>query len=314
MVALRRPDELPPPPEDGLPTRPIKRHSLDKLHYWGCYLEAASTALKHKFPTRVCADLFAAYGVCSDKDGTKHWGSALLALQVATPFEVYFFNDLNPDAARALAHRAAEIGIARASIHTLDLNDPEHLRRAREIGRLRSIGPKIVVSTGDANKAHYALKEVAGLGPRYMCAVIDPASAVYEWEAFEALAYTEKALDTLVLFPDAMDLGRGLPYYLRQGKGDKLDRCFGPVGMREWREIARQAAHPESALRALYENQMRSLIGLEVGRPRTVTRTGTKMALYRLVFGSRNQKGIDIWNDICRRTRDEQYEMFLGDV
>jgi three-Cys-motif partner protein len=206
MVALRRPDELPSPPDDGLPTRPIKAHSLDKLHYWGCYLEAASTALKRTFPTRVCADLFAAYGVCSDKDGTRHWGSALLALQVAAPFDIYFFNDLNPQATYALAYRAEEIGIARASIHTLDLNDPEHLRRAREISRLTSLGPKIVVSTGDANKAHYALKEVAGLGPRYVCAVIDPVSAIYEWEAFEALAYMEKALDTLVLFPDAMDL------------------------------------------------------------------------------------------------------------
>jgi hypothetical protein len=111
-----------------------------------------------------------------------------------------------------------------------------------------------------------------------------------------------------------MDLGRGLPYYLRDGGGEKLDRCFGPVGRRVWRDTAKQAARPATALRALYEGQMRSLIGLEVGRPRTVSRAGTNMALYRLVFGSRNQKGIDIWNDICRRTRDEQYEMFLGDV
>src|SRR3954470_9909158 len=95
MVALRRPDELPPPPEDQFPTRPIKAHSLDKLHYWGCYLEAASTALKAKFRTRVCADIFAGYGVCTDIDGTRHWGSALLALQVAAPFDVYFFNDLS---------------------------------------------------------------------------------------------------------------------------------------------------------------------------------------------------------------------------
>src|SRR3954452_21280943 len=79
------PMNCPPPALDGLPTRPIKSHSLDKLHYWGNYLQAVSTALKNKFPTRVCADLFAAFGVCSDKDGSRHWGSALLALQVATP-------------------------------------------------------------------------------------------------------------------------------------------------------------------------------------------------------------------------------------
>jgi hypothetical protein len=80
----------------------------------------ASTALKAKFPTMVCADIFAGYGVCTDKDGTRHWGSTLLALQVAAPFDVYFFNDLNPEATRALAQRAEEIGLARASIHTVD--------------------------------------------------------------------------------------------------------------------------------------------------------------------------------------------------
>src|SRR4051794_7661137 len=58
MVALRRPDELPPPPDDGLPTRAIKPHTHDKLHFWGCYLEAASTATKRQFAgARVCADL-----------------------------------------------------------------------------------------------------------------------------------------------------------------------------------------------------------------------------------------------------------------
>jgi hypothetical protein len=75
MVALRRPEELPPPPEDGLPVQKIKPHTHDKLHYWGCYLEAASTSTKKAFPARVCADLFAAYGVCEDSTtGERVWG------------------------------------------------------------------------------------------------------------------------------------------------------------------------------------------------------------------------------------------------
>jgi hypothetical protein len=75
MVAVRRPSELPPPVADGRPTRPIRPYALDKLHHWGCYLEAASTALSHKFSgVRVCADFFAGFGVCHDKDtGALSW-------------------------------------------------------------------------------------------------------------------------------------------------------------------------------------------------------------------------------------------------
>lgn len=318
MVALRRPDELPPPPEDGLPTRSIKPHTHDKLHYWGNYLEATSTALKFQFPgVRVCVDLFAGFGVCADsKTRERCYGSALLSLQVASPFDLYHFNDKNPEATKALAHRAREIGVSGAVVYELDLADPDVLKQARALRDVPTIGggPKVIVSTGDGNSAHKVLKEVAPQGRRYICAVIDPQSAVFEWEALEALAFRERALDALVLFPDAMDLGRGLPYYLREGKGGKLDRCFGIRSQERWREVAKSSAHPESALRDLYEEQMRTLLGLKVGRPRTINRSGTRMALYRLVFGSRVQKGIDIWEDICRRSRDEQSEMWFGGV
>jgi three-Cys-motif partner protein len=313
MVALRRPDELPTPPEDGLPTRPIKPHTNNKLHYWGCYLEAASTALKRHFAgARVCADLFASYGVCADaSSGERCWGSALLSLQVAAPFDIYFFNDINPEATEVLAARARELGISGAVVYELELDDPDVLRKARALREVATIGPKVIVTTGDANAAHLVLKTVAPAGRRYICAVIDPQSAVYSWEAFEGLAFHERALDALVLFPDAMDLGRGLPYYLRPGRGEKLDRCFGAPSAGRWREVATSSAHPASALRELYEQQMRDLLGLRVGRPRTVSRFGTNLPLYRLVFGSRAQKAIDIWGDICRRSRDQQEEMWL---
>jgi three-Cys-motif partner protein len=172
-------------------------------------------------------------------------------------------------------------------------------------------GPKIVVSTGDANQAHAALKIIAPPGRRYVCAVIDPQSAIFAWEAFEALALDEHAMDVLVLFPDAMDVGRGLSAYLKNGT--KLDRYYDPNA--DWRRVAKESPNPASALRALYERRMRELIGFEVGRPRTVVRAGTKDgALYRLIYGSRSKKGIAIWDDIARRSRDEQIEMYLPDV
>jgi three-Cys-motif partner protein len=313
MVALRRPDELPPPPEDGLPTRPIRPYALDKIHYWGNFLEAASTATRRAFSgQRVCADIFSSFGVCQDKDsGQRTWGSATVSLQVAVPFDLYFFNDLDPDAARAVATRARSIGVQGAQVFELDLRDPEGLSHAREIANVVvPFGPKIIVSSGDANSAHTALKVVAPPGRRYICSVIDPQSAIYEWRALEALAFREKAMDVLLLFPDEMDLGRGLAYYLREGSGGKLDRYFPPGT--DWRGVAKASAHPSSALRRLYEERMETLLGFKIGHPKTVSMG--QRALYRLVFASRNQLGIDIWNDICKRTRGEQYELPFLDV
>jgi hypothetical protein len=31
-------------------------------------------------------------------------------------------------------------------------------------------------------------------------------------------------MGVLTLFPDEMDIGRGLPYYIREGGGEKMDR------------------------------------------------------------------------------------------
>lgn len=310
MVALRRPDELPPPPDDGLPARSIRPYALDKIHYWGNFLEAASTATRRAFPgVRVCADFFSAFGVCQMKDtGERSWGSALVSLQVAVPFDLYFFNDLDPEATHAVAARAREIGVQGAHVFELDLRKLDALQHAREIADVVvPFGPKIVVSTGDANKAHTALKVIAPPGRRYICSVIDPQSAIYEWHALEALAFREKAMDVLLLFPDEMDLGRGLAYYLRDGGGGKLDRYF-PSGT-DWRGIAKASPHPASALRRLYEERMETLLGFKIGHPKTVSMG--QRPLYRLIFASRNQLGIDIWNDICKRTRGEQYELPL---
>jgi hypothetical protein len=313
MVALRRPNELSPPPEDGLPVRPIRPHSLDKLHYWGNFLVAASLATSRAFSgARVCADFFAGYGVCEDKaSGERSWGSALLSLQVPIPFDLYFLNDIDSDATKALAARARSIGVQGASVFELDLRVGNCVSHARDIANvIVPFGPKIVVATGDANKAHLALKVMAPQGRRYICSVIDPQAAVYEWQALEALAFHERAMDVLLLFPDEMDLGRGLPYYLRERGGAKLDRYFPSAT--DWRSVAAASAHPASALRRLYEEKMEVLLGLKIGHTKTVSMG--RRPLYRLIFASRAKLGIDIWNDICRRTRDEQYELPFLDV
>jgi three-Cys-motif partner protein len=230
----------------------------------------------------------------------------LVALQASAPFDIYLFNDLNPEATAVLAERARAIGVPGAQVFTADLTTDAGLDHVRNIANVVvPWGPKIVVSTGDANHAHVALKVLAPRTRRYICAVIDPESAIYEWQALERLADGERAMDVLMLFPDEMDLGRGLRYYLE--RGEKLDRLFPPGT--EWRSVARSSAHAPSALRRLYEQQMASLLSFKIGHPKTVSLAGRP--LYRLVFASRDNLGIKIWNEICRKTRDEQYELPL---
>ena len=261
----------------------------------------------------MCVDLFAAFGVCEDTKA-KHrvWGSSLIALQVDVPYDLYIFNDIDPDATAALAARARRIGVAGAVVFELDLREPDWQEHALDIKRVVvPWGPKVVITTGDANTAHFAVKALEPDGWHYLCAIIDPQRAIYEWTALEALAYGERAMDVLMLFPDEMDLGRGLTAYL-EGGGVKLDRCFGPA---DWRAAVRaDPRHAPSALRALYERQMQRLLGFKIGRAKTVEIAKTRRALYRLVFGSRNKLGIEIWENICRRTPGEQYEMWLPGV
>jgi three-Cys-motif partner protein len=311
VVALHRPDELPEPPWDGLPVRPIKPHSLNKIHFWGNYIEAAAAATRGVFASRIYYDPFAAAGVCEDSTTkTRSWGTALVALQLTVPFDLYVFNDIDPEATSALAARARRIGVQGASVFELDLRTENALERARDLARVVvPFGPKVVVCTGDANEAHRALKLLGPLGWRYICAVIDPPSAIYEWRALEALAFRERAMDLLTLFPDEMDIGRGLPYYLREGGGAKMDRYF-PRGT-DWRGCVKaNPVHPTSALRVLYENQIERLLDFKIGRSKTIS-TGAGRALYSLVFASRKPLGINLWNDICCRSRDEQIELPL---
>jgi hypothetical protein len=69
--------------------------------------------------------------------------------------------------------------------------------------------------------------------------------------------------------------------------------------------------HAPAALRTLYENEIKRLLGFKIGQPKSIPVNGRK--LYSLVFASRKPLGINIWNEIGRRPRNEQTEMFLGD-
>ena len=314
MVARRKLEDFASPVGDGLPTREIAPHSTQKIHYLSKYADTAAlaTASPRAFPgARTYADLYASCGICETKNTHDlSWGSALACLQITKPFDLYFLNDIDPVMAAALAQRATDVGVPGATVFALDTRRPDALAHARRIAEVVApFGPKIVVATRDANTAaRYLAELMRPFGKRrYLLAFIDPFSAGYHWKAFEELAMYERAMDVLALFPTAMDLSRNFTYYRNSAtSGTKLDDYFGC----EWRHIVdANPMHAEHELRVLYEEQMNTILGFKIGHPKGVFRT--KVPLYHLIFGSKSEFGMKLWNNVNRRDAFEQEELWL---
>jgi three-Cys-motif partner protein len=314
MVARRKLEDFASPVGDGLPTRLIAPHSTQKIHYLWKYADTAAlaTASPRAFPgARTYADLYASCGICETKKTHElSWGSALACLQITMPFDLYFLNDIDPKMAAALAERVESVGIAGATVFELDTREPDAFAHARRIAEVVTpFGPKVVVATGDANTAaRYLAELMRPFGKRrYLLAFIDPFSAGYHWNAFQELAMYERAMDVLALFPTAMDLGRNFSYYRNSpASGVKLDDYFGC----EWRHLVdANPKHAEHDLRVLYEQQMTKILDFQIGHPKGVG--FTRVPLYHLIFGSKSEFGMKLWNNVNRRDAFEQEELWL---
>jgi three-Cys-motif partner protein len=314
VVALRRPEDLGPPQEDGLPARTVGEHQAQKGYYLTRFTDSAARSTKDGGfrGVRTYIEPFAASGVCIGRESRAlSWGSALVALQIDNPFDLYVLNDIDPEATAALSTRAERLGVPGAAFFELDLASREDYRRAHEIRELATLGPKIVITTGDANDLPIFVK---ALQPRkawrYSLALVDPTSAMFWWESLGMLAYGERAMDLISLFPDSIDLARGMSYYLNNPvAGAKIDAYFGHP---KWQEIVRaNPTHCEHALLRLYEEQIAGLLGMNIGRPRGVGPTRRQL-LYHLIFASKNQFGVELWDKVNRRDWDGQDELYLG--
>jgi three-Cys-motif partner protein len=290
--------------------RSVADHQPQKGYYMCGYTQSAATATKRIFDARTYIEPFAACGVCVERDtGIRSYGSALVAVQIDNPFDLYVLNDIDPKATAALASRVREIGLPRASVYEITLADQGAYAQAVALGRTVPLGPRIVVTNGDANVLPLFVRALQPqVRRRYTLAVIDPHSAVFAWESLMALCMDERAFDVLSLFPDRIDLARGMSYYLRNPSGSKLDAYFGTT---EWRDIVRaEPKHCEHALLRLYERQMETLLDMKIGKPKGVGPT-RRALLYHLIFASKSQFGIDLWNRVNAREWDGQDELYF---
>lgn len=309
MVALRTPNELPPPDPDGLPARQIKQHGNDKLFYWASIANAFAIATRYDFEgRRSCLDLFASYGINEDAKGERSWGSALLSLLVPPVlFDTYVFGDLDPSVTAVLAQRVCALAIPGLEVFEISLaNHDVALDQARRAKTAKVSGPRVVILTGDANDAPLVARQClpAFPGRRVSLALIDPTGAHFTWRALDDLTTWER-MDLLMLFPEDMDIERNL------GNAADVERLNSYFGSSDWQKLREHPGNRGQAAREHYEKKLGTL-GYQLGSVKTVRNSGNS-PIYRLIFGSKSSLGIKIWNQSLQDPGG-QYGMYLPGV
>ncbi len=113
----------------------------------------------------------------------------------------------------------------------------------------------------------------------------------------------------LILFPDALDALRNVAIYTDQ-QDSRLDLVLGADS--GWR--ARRAALNECTgdkfrrlLATIYTEQLSALEYLSFGEE---VISGPRGPLYRLLFASKHDRGLEFWNKISRRDKSGQRRAF----
>jgi three-Cys-motif partner protein len=126
-----------------------------------------------------------------------------------------------------------------------------------------------------------------------------------EFSTVKTLAESGR-VDLLILFADRMDLVRNVERY-EQEANSVLDRMLGPQSAwrDRWRNVANRSA--ENICRFFadeYQRQLKGLLGYRVFGEHIMAREGRP--LYRLLFASKDKKGIEFWNKVTQKDRGGQ--------
>lgn len=265
--------------DDGLRTREAGDWTADKLWFWHRYVNIAAKAMVGKPGWEggvFYVDLFAGPGVCTLRDsGTRIPGSPLIAAHAPKPFTRILLAELDPNAAAACRVR-------------MDKTDAASSYRLFE---------------GDCNTR---IAEIARDIPRRALTLVfaDPSGLDIDYETVASLSRRGN-VDLLILLADAMDAVRNLAHYMEPGS--KMDRFLGPDS--GWRERLKglRGAALRQALRSLYEKQLRRL-GYQHFAHKTIR--GERGPLYKLVFASKHELGLDFWHKAARKHRSGQQDLF----
>ena len=262
--------------DDGLPTRTTGPWSFDKLFWWNRYIEITTRAMvgSPQWSELVYVDLFAGPGICTTRvDEDRMPGSPLIAGLAPKPFGRLLLCEADPTLAGACSQRLAQF--------------------CPEI-------PASVIS-GDCNEV--ILDIVSEIPDRALTlAFIDPTGLHAHYETIRTLA-SNRRVDLFILFADSMDIVRNVELYASQTDSN-LDLVLGPdsAWRTGWNQLSNQTPTNVAALFAdLYKRQLAKLGYLYSADE--VLRNSQKVPIYRVVFASKDPRGLDFWNKSVQKER-----------
>lgn len=275
--------------DDGFVTRASGEWAKDKLWYLSRYFSIFNGGMKDKWERRVGIDLMAGPGRChvDGKSSDQFDGSTLLAFDADPGFTAILAVEADGDNAHALEQRLkARNNIGRARVRCSDCNAPAVIAEARDLLN-DGLGVLFVDTLGLSDPAFSTVAQIVD-GRRVDIVV------------------------TLMVHEFRRNLSAAMAG--RAEHSSRFDRFFGTP---EWRsrvadfEAGRYPAIDEvDALTDFYLEQLQSLgYGHTVALHR-VMKNSKNAALYRLVYASRDPRGLDFWRKITQRPHSAQGELF----
>jgi len=271
--------------DDGLPTRTVGHWSEEKLFFWNRYVDITTRAMvgsPHWKAGLVYVDLFAGPGVCTLKEsGRRLPGSPLIAANAPKPFKQIIICEKDADTAEACRTR---------------------LQKTPARDRIRFL-------EGDCNER---IGEVASMIPSraLTLAFIDPTGLHARFETIKTLSRCGR-VDLLILFPDAYDVVRNVDLYEKQGVESNLDQVLGPDAhwREQWSQLPNQSPDKTRELFTnIYKDQLARRLDYKVFGEKTIK--SARGPLYRLIYASKHERGLEFWNKITNKDPSGQQRLF----
>jgi len=225
-------------------------------------------------------DLFCGPGICRVREsGEEIDGSPLIALDSPKPFDIFVLVDKSAEAIRAVEKRFAS--------------------------RPAPIAPYTRV--GDSNEEIHEILKDLPTDFLYL-AFIDPTGLHVHFETIRILVQ-QRRVDLLISWMDHLDLLRNVDEYYYADTDSNLDHALGKD--LDWRKeydalLNRDARHKSEFFLGLYKRQFASL-GYRFG---VHHRISGPVPFYLLLFASKHDLGVKLWNETSRKDRGGQRRLF----
>ncbi len=271
--------------DDGFPTRESGPWAKTKLAFWNRYIDITTSAMVDNpkwVEGVVYVDLFAGPGICHVKGtGERFPGSPLIAAHAPKPFRKILLCENTPALACACESR---------------------LKQVVPNSRFNVFG-------GDCRgDIHEIVKQIPSRA--LTLAFVDPTGLDVEFETLSVLADSGR-VDLCVLVADAVDFVRNVESTYIPDSNSKVDRFFGPNS--NWREQWNALGNADGPtarrfLTKVFCKQLEKHLGYKGFCEKTIT--GPQGPLYRLVYASKHERGLEFWNKVTRKDDKGRQTMF----